>query len=298
MTEERPQSGSGDSLLTRTVSGFAGLGVLGLILWVGLPLVIPFLIFLLWLGSAELRDMLARRGIELNMGFLRFGGIVMLLFSLPQLHDRFVQIPWREAALGVVLIGAFSYELFNGANIQRFAYSLMAFLYLPWTLGYFLLLRYTVLTPDPKRLSSMVDPPGDVEGIWTLTLPLLAAIATDVGAYFAGKLFGRRKLAPSISPGKTLEGSIGGILLSFAVLVLWALLANEKFPFGWVELLTVSLLLSVATQLGDLTESMLKRYCGVKDSGSFLPGHGGLLDRIDSLLFTVPLTYYLVVLFI
>lgn len=280
----------------RTVSGLAGLGVLGLILWVGIPLVIPCLIFLLWLGSAELRDMLAQRGIELNMGFLRFGGIVMMLFSLPQLHDRFVDIPWREVALGIVLIGAFSYELFNGANIQRFAYSLMAFLYLPWTLGYFLLLRYTVL--DPSRPSNLVDPPGDIQGIWTLTLPLLAAFATDVGAYFAGKSFGRTKLAPSISPGKTVEGSIGGIVLSFGVLTLWALLAREKFPFGWVELLAVSSLLSIAAQLGDLTESMLKRYCGVKDSGSFLPGHGGLLDRIDSLLFTVPLTYYLVVLFI
>ena len=81
MTEERSQSRSADSLVMRTVSGLAGLGVLGLILWVGIPLVIPCLIFLLWLGSAELRDMLAQRGIELNMGFLRFGGIVMMLFS-------------------------------------------------------------------------------------------------------------------------------------------------------------------------------------------------------------------------
>lgn len=298
MTEERPKPNSSDSLVTRAISGFAGLGVLGLILWIGLPLLIPCLIFLLWLGSAELRDMLARRGVELNMVFLRFGGIVMLLVSLPQLHNRFPEVPWREVALGVVLIGAFSYELFKGADIQRFAYSLMAFLYLPWTLGYFLLLRYTVLTPDPKRLSNVVDPPGDLLGIWTLTLPLLAAFATDVGAYFGGRFFGRRKLAPSISPAKTVEGSIGGMVLSFAVLVLWALLANEKFPFGWVELLALSSLLSVTSQLGDLTESMLKRYCGVKDSGSFLPGHGGLLDRIDSLLFTVPLTYYLAVLFV
>lgn len=279
MPEPRPAS---DALSLRLASALIGAGLLMVVLWAGLPLVIPTLIFLLWLGSAELSDMLARRGFELNLGFLRWGGVVMLLFSLPQLHESYPQIPWREIALGLVLVGAFSYELLRGANIPRFAMSLMAFLYLPWTLGYFLLLRYT---------------PDSTQGLWTLTLPIVATFATDIGAYFVGKRYGRRKLAPTISPGKTVEGSVGGIVVSFLVLFAFTALVREAFSLGLLELVVVSLLLSLAAQLGDLTESMLKRYCGVKDSGHFLPGHGGLLDRIDGLLFSVPLMYYLLAIF-
>ncbi len=271
-----------DSLSKRVVSGAIVLLILMVVLWAGLPLILPTLVFILWAGTAELEQMLSKRGIALNIGLLRWGGLLMLASSLPHLHYAWPEIPWREVSTGLVLVGSFSYELIRGANIQRFAYSMMAFMYLPWTLGYFLLLRYA---------------PNDTLGIWTLSLPLIATFATDVGAFFVGKHFGRHQLAPSISPNKTVEGSIGGMLVSFLALLLYTQLVHKVFPFGFVELIVVSLLLSVAAQLGDLTESMLKRYCGVKDSGSFLPGHGGLLDRMDSLLFSVPLMYYLLVLF-
>lgn len=198
---------------------------------------------------------------------------MVFLFSLPQLYWHFPQVPWREVALGLFLLASFSYELLFGANLPRFAFGLMAFLYLPWSLGYVLLLRET---PDAAM------------GLWTLTLPLVASFATDIGAYFIGRAFGRRKLAPEISPGKTVEGSLGGIAVSFLALVVYTGLVREVFPFGLLELWLFSLLLSLGAQLGDLAESMLKRFAGVKDSGNFLPGHGGLLDRIDSLLFAFP----------
>ncbi|WP_018112117.1 phosphatidate cytidylyltransferase [Thermus igniterrae] len=272
----------GENLAARVASALVGAVLLLFVLWAGLPLVLPTLIFVLWLGSLELRDMLARRGIGLNLSFLLGGGVVLFLFSLPQLYWHFPQVPWREVALGLFLMASFSYELLRGADLTRFAFTLLAFLYLPWSLGYVLLLRET---PDGHM------------GLWTLSLPIVASFATDIGAYFVGRAFGRRKLAPEISPGKTVEGSLGGILVSFLALVGYTGLVREVFPFGLLELWLFSLLLSLAAQLGDLAESMLKRYCGVKDSGRFLPGHGGLLDRIDSLLFTFPLTYYLVVLF-
>jgi phosphatidate cytidylyltransferase len=271
-----------DDLPMRVFSSLVGAGLLLLVLWAGLPLILPTLFFLLWLGGVELRDMLARRGIGLNLPLLLGGGSLLFLFSLPQLHWHFPQVPWREVALGLFLMGSFSYELLRGADLTRFAFTLLAFLYLPWSLGYVLLLRET---PDP------------VLGLWTLSLPLVASFATDTGAYFAGRFFGRHKLAPEISPGKTLEGSMGGILFSFLALLAYTALVREVFPFGLLELWLFSLLLSLAAQLGDLAESMLKRFAGVKDSGRFLPGHGGLLDRLDSLLFTFPLTYFLVVLF-
>jgi len=271
-----------DDLPMRVLSSLVGAGLLLLVLWAGIPLILPTLFFLLWLGGVELRDMLARRGIGLNLPLLLGGGSLLFLFSLPQLHWHFPQVPWREVALGLFLMGSFSYELLRGADLTRFAFTLLAFLYLPWSLGYVLLLRET---PDPGL------------GLWTLSLPLVASFATDIGAYFAGRFFGRHKLAPEISPGKTLEGSMGGILFSFLALLAYTAWVREVFPFGLLELWLFSLLLSLAAQLGDLAESMLKRFAGVKDSGRFLPGHGGLLDRIDSLLFTFPLTYFLVVLF-
>ncbi|MBW6393617.1 phosphatidate cytidylyltransferase [Thermus sp. PS18] len=271
-----------DDLPTRVFSALVGVLLLLWVLWGGLALILPTLVFVLWLGSLELRDMLAKRGIRLNLPFLVGGGVLLFLFSLPQLYWHFPQVPWREVALGLFLLGSFSHELLKGADLTRFAFTLMAFLYLPWSLGYVLLLRET---------------PDGTLGLWTLSLPLVASFATDIGAYFVGRTLGRQKLAPEISPGKTVEGSLGGIAVSFLALALYTGLVREVFPFGLLELWLFSLLLSLAAQLGDLVESMLKRYCGVKDSGHFLPGHGGLLDRIDSLLFTFPLTYFLVVLF-
>ncbi|SDE53359.1 phosphatidate cytidylyltransferase [Thermus arciformis] len=271
-----------DELPTRVLSALVGAGLLLLVLWAGTPLILPTLVLVLWLGGLELRDMLARRGVALNLPLFFLGGVLLFLFSLPPLYWHFPQVPWREVALGLFLMAAFSYELLRGADLTRLAFTLLAFLYLPWSLGYVLLLRET---------------PDGALGLWTLSLPIVASFATDIGAYFAGRAWGRRKLAPEISPGKTVEGSFGGIAFSFLALLLYTGLVREVFPFGLLELWLFSLLLSLAAQLGDLAESMLKRYCGVKDSGSFLPGHGGLLDRIDSLLFTFPLTYFLVVLF-
>ncbi|MEE8346094.1 MAG: phosphatidate cytidylyltransferase, partial [Dehalococcoidia bacterium] len=123
---------------------------------------------------------------------------------------------------------------------------------------------------------------------WVL-LVLLATFATDTAAYIVGRLIGRTKISPAISPGKTLEGSLGGLVAgAAAVLVLnWALDAGAG-----AEIVLLALLLPVFAQFGDLAESLIKRGGGVKDASRVIPGHGGFLDRLDSLLFTVPLVYY------
>ena len=123
---------------------------------------------------------------------------------------------------------------------------------------------------------------------WVL-LALLATFATDTSSYFVGRLIGRTKITPAISPGKTLEGSLGGFAAGFgAVLVLnWALDTGAG-----AEIIPLALLLPLTAQLGDLAESLIKRGAGLKDASRVIPGHGGFLDRIDSLLFTIPLVYY------
>jgi phosphatidate cytidylyltransferase len=128
-------------------------------------------------------------------------------------------------------------------------------------------------------------------------LQLLAALAiawvADTAAYFAGRAWGRHKLAPAISPGKTMEGAAAALVAVAIYAAICASLMPELEPVargaGWAVLLAVALLLAVLSILGDLFESAVKRVAGVKDSGSILPGHGGILDRIDSATSTLPL---------
>lgn len=138
--------------------------------------------------------------------------------------------------------------------------------------------------------------PG-VDGAWhgtaLLFLPVLLTWSSDTFAYFAGRRWGRRKLIPRVSPGKTVEGSLGALLGTTLVAVGYSrvLYLFPAYTLGLVEAVGIGILVSVAAQVGDLTESLLKRDAGVKDSGTLLPGHGGALDRFDSLFFTLPLTY-------
>ena len=123
-----------------------------------------------------------------------------------------------------------------------------------------------------------------------LLFTLIITFTTDTGAYFFGTLFGKIKIAPTISINKTLEGSIGGFVSGVIMAVLVSILLNMEFPL--LQILTVGVAISLSAQLGDLLESKLKRIINTKESGRFMPGHGGLLDRIDSLIITLPVAYY------
>ena len=124
--------------------------------------------------------------------------------------------------------------------------------------------------------------------------------ASDSGAYFAGRICGRHKLAPSLSPKKTIEGAIGGIIC--AILLLYVvnlfLFAYEfiTVPFRIYEVILFATVVAIIGIVGDLAESMLKRMVDVKDSGNILPGHGGILDRFDSIILSAPVVYYLFIL--
>ena len=133
-------------------------------------------------------------------------------------------------------------------------------------------------------------------GALVLGLPLLLTWASDIGAFFVGRAVRGPKLMPSISPGKTRSGAVGGLLAS--VVVTWLYVKFLLAPIAQLALstagiITLGILVSVAAQLGDLVESMLKREAGVKDSSNLLPGHGGVLDRLDSLFFVLPTAHLL-----
>jgi len=127
--------------------------------------------------------------------------------------------------------------------------------------------------------------------VW-IFFTLSVIFAGDAGAFFFGRRFGRHKLSPKVSPGKTIEGSLGGLAMSLLVAFLFGLRFHLSRELPLVIL--IALLLNGVGQLGDLAESLLKREKKIKDSSTILPGHGGLLDRMDSLLLAFPLVYYLI----
>jgi phosphatidate cytidylyltransferase len=132
-----------------------------------------------------------------------------------------------------------------------------------------------------------------INGQYFLILLLLGAWGTDTFAYFSGSFFGKRKLAPDISPKKTIEGSIGGIVGSMLLMALYGhFVLGNTMKTSFVLFMVLGMLCSILSQIGDLIASVIKRHCGIKDYGHLLPGHGGILDRFDSVLFIAPLVYY------
>lgn len=150
----------------------------------------------------------------------------------------------------------------------------------------------------PTFFSSLIRITQMPQGKHVIMLPFIAALLTDTCAYFAGVLLGKHKLAPDISPKKTVEGAVGGILGCILGMVSYGLIESLGFHNGvnFALIALYGLLGSVVAQVGDLSMSLVKRQYGIKDFGKLMPGHGGILDRFDSLLFAAPLIELLLVL--
>lgn len=165
--------------------------------------------------------------------------------------------------------------------------TLFGVIYIGWLLSHAILLRFPA--HDTAR--------GDL-GFFFVVLAIAGTFLADAGAYFTGRSLGKRKLAPRISPGKTWEGAAGGVVGGTVGLMLtklvfdWWILPEPGCGLPLYHCLALGPLLVVPSIMGDLFESMLKRDAGVKDSGALIPGHGGMMDRLDSILFALPVTYY------
>ncbi|WP_277290442.1 phosphatidate cytidylyltransferase [Streptococcus orisratti] len=131
-----------------------------------------------------------------------------------------------------------------------------------------------------------------MDGLDKVILALFIVWATDIGAYMIGRQFGKHKLLPKVSPNKTIEGSLGGILAAVLVGAAFMLFDKSVYaPHSFLVMLVLIILFSIFGQFGDLVESAIKRYFGVKDSGKLIPGHGGILDRFDSMIFVFPIMH-------
>lgn len=193
---------------------------------------------------------------------LAFGMITSLIVALLRDHDEHVLTSWALSTSGV--------------------------LYVIYLLSYIIPMRAITTPLQPGVLSAWIAP-----GVAWIVLTLATTWLGDAFAYFSGRRFGKHLLAPHISPKKTWEGSIGGLLGAVATGVGCVPLLGLPIPL-WGGA-AIGIIAGIIGPLGDLAESQIKRQLGVKDVGSILPGHGGMLDRIDSVLFMLPIVYYLAV---
>lgn len=140
---------------------------------------------------------------------------------------------------------------------------------------------------------------GGDHGMFYVIIGIFSAWTSDVGAFFAGTFFGKHKLCPSISPNKTIEGALGGLVLNIAAMLVFGYLFHAIFyaysvKISYLPLILIGIFGTVLSMLGDLSFSLIKRSCHIKDFGEILPGHGGILDRFDSVIFEAPFVYFLV----
>jgi len=274
----------------RLISGFSIAGVLFAAFFflpdAGIPFVLAALAALMTL---EFYQLMTAGGVA---NFRVYGtlGAVALVFVTWCAGVRGDRDPWDAVVLFLVTIGIFLRQFPQKDNphpLRTIGGTLFGILYVGLLWNF---LTKLLLFGRPPDFAASIYWPGR----WLLLYAVFAAKFTDIGAYLVGCAIGRHKLIPRISPGKSWEGVFGGVLVGTLVgtLYVWAL--RDVFaPLGltWLRALPLGLVLSVCAVVGDLTESLFKRAANVKDSGGVVPGMGGTLDVLDSILFTAPAVY-------
>jgi len=240
-------------LAAPVTAGVIGIAVIGLI------------------GAGEMARLIESSGTPCSVPLVTAGSALLILGAwLGNVLGLSVALAVAAALLGFSILRSGEIE----GKIAGISAGVFALLIPAWSLAHAIFFLY------------------DRDGRHALLFLLLVIWTCDSAAFYAGSRLGKRKLAPKISPNKTVEGFAAGLLSSIPVAVIFYLLAPGDWGLGFLIMSAAGI--ALLGQAGDLVESALKRSAGVKDSGSLIPGHGGVLDRIDSLLFTLPLFYYLV----
>jgi phosphatidate cytidylyltransferase len=267
-------------MLKRWLSALVLLAIVFVAVWFDSPAYSVVLAVFATLAALEFFDM---AGLPRYHPLTIFGLVWVLLFILVAHFEGNYPPLLLASAVGFSLIWLIFSTSVKDAAVY-WAWTLAGIIYIGWMLSHFIPLRQLEITTGETNLGRD----------WVL-FALFANIAVDTAAFFVGRAWGRHRLAINISAGKTWEGSIAGFVAGIAAaLVLVVILPNlSDVPYWQAAILGA--LVGVFAQLGDLAESLLKRSAGLKDSGTMVPGHGGLLDRMDSLLFSVVVVYYYVI---
>ena len=239
-----------------------------------------------------------------GLSFQVFAGLLAMIGVAEMLHMKrleFFSIEGVLAMLGAFVLTVPLDNYFTSLPLDS-SFSVYGLLV-------FLLLAGTVLNSDDYSFDDVSYPiaaslyvgigfqnlvNARISGLDKVLFALFIVWATDTGAYMIGRRFGRRKLLPKVSPNKTIEGSLGGIVCAVIVALIFMLVDKAVYtPHNLFAMLIYVVLFSVFGQFGDLVESAIKRHFGVKDSGKLIPGHGGILDRFDSMIFVFPMMHLL-----
>jgi phosphatidate cytidylyltransferase len=261
----------------RVGSALIGIPLIIFILYTGGIFLILATLVLAALGLNEFYQLAEAKGANPYKILGLFGGLSLLIITYLYSKQPILDFNPYLGIISILYLLLLSNIFFNKNNssIIDTAVTILGVLYVCGLLIY-LILIYNF------------DLAGVQIGRKLIWLPILATWMTDTSAYFTGLNFGKNKLAPQISPKKTIEGALGGIIGSIIIVLIY----GSYLAINIKERILLGVLLSIASQLGDLVESSFKRDAQIKDSGDIIPGHGGILDRFDSLLFTLPLTYY------
>ena len=208
--------------------------------------------------------------------------------AVPFLFHFDISIPFMPVAIIYVLAYLIiMVPMHKTTSFNDIVTALFATATVPFSISVFVMLRDVYITaPDKFSKSS---------GVFLILFAMFSAWMTDTFAYFTGKFLGKNKLCPNVSPNKTIEGAVGGVIGNIIASTVMFIIFDKFFftvhTFVWWQIIIISAVLSVISMFGDLSASLIKRNHGIKDFGNIFPGHGGVMDRIDSCLFVLPALY-------
>jgi phosphatidate cytidylyltransferase len=278
------------NLTQRVLTAVFGIPILFFVFYRGGLLFLLLILFVISMGQFEFFKLLETKGISSERFFAVVSSAVLAIAA----YIGYLQFLAVFTAITIVaFILQFRKQDLSNAIVEL-GTTFTGIIYLGWFLSHAILLRNLDHYPVIREYAETVQRVKDV-GFFYVVFVVACTFLNDTGAYFVGKWKGEKRLIPSISPGKTVEGTIGGIVSAIITGGVVNLMFKSPLEYSWAFLF--GLIIGVIAVLGDLVESLIKRSGGVKDSGVILPGHGGVLDRFDSLIIVFPVSYYFVLLY-
>ncbi len=265
-------------MIIRTISGIIGLPILAVFLVLGGNWLKLGILFLSLAGLFEFYKAVSKKIMPVHIF-----GFWASIFYVVFLGEN-IEIEYYRMGIMIFVVGVFSFTVFmhDKINIHDVCATFVGFFYITFMLGNIYLIR------------------EEIHGEFFVWLIFISAFCSDTGAYFTGSAIGKHKLTPVLSPKKTYEGAIGGIVFTAIVSGVYGYFMYAVWRVGGENMFLFYALAgavgSVFAQTGDLAASSIKRFVGIKDYGKIMPGHGGVLDRFDSVLFTSPLIYIFITL--